>query len=441
MPEQPDITVVRPRVSRVARRSLGGNLANGAFVMVVLTTSASIANYGSNLVFSRLLEPARYGDLTALLALVVVLAVPTGAAQTIIAERVAVLGTERRVDDMRYFVRHAFAHVVTITVAASVVYAASIPLVTSALGLEGYGPAIALLPLLVASFLVPVALGVLQGLDRFVVLGFVTLFIAVSRTLFGVPLVELTGGAGGALAAQALGSVIALAGVAWVLRRYLLRRGTGAATTGVRRRPNARTAAAGAAFVAFALLSNLDIVLAKLFLSRHDVGMYAALSTVGKVVLFLPAAIAVVMVPNAARARHTTGSSAQVLRIAASLVVLTTALAAIPAALSPRLVIAAMFGSQYADARPGVLPIVCAGAGLALLYLLVVYSVAIQDRRWVALLAAGVVFQIAGISMFHDSPTEIATVQAVVMLGLLLVNEVAFHPLLRSRPVRGRATI
>ena len=123
-------------------------------------------------------------------------------------------------------------------------------------------------------------------------------------------------------------------------------------------------------------------------------GLYAALATVAKVVIFLPGAVAVVMVPNAARARHSPEASRRVLRLAALLVLATTLVAAIPAALAPELVVRVMFGSDYVNASDGVLPIVGAGAGLALLYLLVTYAVAIDDRRWTLLLLAGVVAQI-----------------------------------------------
>jgi O-antigen/teichoic acid export membrane protein len=210
----------------------------------------------------------------------------------------------------------------------------------------------------------------------------------------------------------------------------------------LRRRPDVRAVSASLAFIAFAVISNLDILLAKLFLPSDDVGLYAALSTVGKVVMFLPAAIAVVMVPNAARARHSSREAGRVLRIAAILVVITTVIAAVPAALAPDVVIRAMFGSDYIDATNGVLPIVCAGAGLALLYLLVVYSVAIEDRRWSLLIAAGIALQITGISLFHDSPSQIALVQAVVVGVVLLGNELKFHRLLWTprSTINGRAT-
>jgi O-antigen/teichoic acid export membrane protein len=323
-------------------------------------------------------------------------------------------------------------HVVAIATIVGVIYVACIPLVQSALGLQAIGPAIALAPLLVLSLFVPVASGVLQGMERFVALGLVLLAVAVSRLAFGIPWTLAGGGAGGPLLGQALGTALALAFTVWLTRSYILRRGTGAATSGLRRRPNRRTLAAGGAFSAFAIISNLDVLLAKLLLSPHAAGEYAALATVEKIIIFLPGAVAIVMVPSAAKAILAGDSSARVLRVAALLVLAMTLVVAVPAAIAPHLVLQVMFGHKYVGAAAGVLPIVCAGAVLALLYLLVVYTVAIQDRRWVWLLAGGVVLQIGSILAFHSSPVEIATVQASVVTIVLVANEFLFHPILRG---------
>jgi O-antigen/teichoic acid export membrane protein len=171
-------------------------------------------------------------------------------------------------------------------------------------------------------------------------------------------------------------------------------------------------------------------------LSAHAAGEYAALVTVEKIVIFLPGAVAVVMVPSAAKAMHLDGSARRVLRVAALLVAVTTLLVAVPASLAPHLVLRLMFGVKYVNAAAGVLPIVCAGTCLALLYLLVVYTVAIEDRRLVWLFAGGVAVQVGAIAALHSSPTQIATVQACVIALLLIVNECVFHPILRGAAAR-----
>jgi hypothetical protein len=88
-----------------------------------------------------------------------------------------------------------------------------------------------------------------------------------------------------------------------------------------------------------------------------------------------------------------------------------------------------MFGEGYVEAADGVLPIVLAGTGLSLIYLLVVYTVAMQDRRWTFLLLAGVIAQVVVI-LNCETPTSVATAQAAIIWGALLVNELLFHPLL-----------
>jgi O-antigen/teichoic acid export membrane protein len=409
----------------------------GAAVMVVLTILASATNYASSLIFSRVLNPVGFGELTALLAFAVVLAVPTGAAQTVIAERIAVHAAAGRHDAIRYLLRHAIAHVGLIATIATLVYIASIPLVVELFDLQHPGPAIALVPVIFMSFIQPIVLGVLQGLDRFAAFGGMLLAIAFSRIAFGVPWAAAGGGAGGAIAGQGIGMVVVMLVGFWVLRDLLMRRGTGAATAGLRRRLDRRTISASAAFIAFAVISNLDVLLAKVFLSPREVGVYAAVATVGKVVTFLPAAIAVVMVPNAARAHHEDRSGNRVLRMAARLVALTAIVAAVPAAAFPDLVVEIMFGDGYEDAASGVLPIVVAGGCLAMLNLLVVYAVAIRDAQWFLLIVGGVGLQVALITVFHDSPTEVAWAQAAACLALLVVNEIRFHSMVRPAASRG----
>jgi O-antigen/teichoic acid export membrane protein len=403
----------------------------GVAVMVFLTLLASCANYASNVIFARLLDPTGFGELTSLLALAVIVAVPTGAAQTVIAERVAVYNSRRDTDTIRYLVRHALAHFAVIGLVVGTVYVACIPLVFEGLGLEHWGPAAALAPVIGLGFVFPLALGLLQGLDRFVAYGLMLLAISLSSIVFGVPWVEAGGGPGGAIGGRAVGMLIVLLTTLILLRKLILPRGRGAARSGLRRKPGTEAVSASAAFVAFAVISNLDIVLAKLFLDGPEVGIYAAIATVGKVVTFLPAAVAVVMVPNAARLQHATGSSARVLRLAGLLVAATAVIAAVPAALAPDLVVDLMFGGDYEAAADGIFPIVVAGTGLALMYLLVVYAVAIRDRNWWKLLIGGVATQVIGVSLFHGSPAEIATVQATTVIGVLLVNEYYAHSIVR----------
>lgn len=415
-------------------------LARTSTIVFAFTLIASVLNYVSNLVFGRLLTPAEYGDLTALLALVVVVAIPSGAAQTIVAERIARDRDSSDERDIAWIIRYSTGHIGAVGCAVGLVYALSLPLVVSTLNLQAPGPALALLPLVVLTFFLALASGFLQGLDRFISLGLVMLGVAIGRLLFGVPWAANGGGSGGAIGGQAIGTLFAVLGVGWMLRAYFRTAPTGSATAGMRRQPDLRALSASGAVAAFALLSNLDVLLAKLILTPVESGHYAALATVGKLIFFLPSAVAIAMVPNAARARRE-GTQAAVLRVAALLTGGVALLVALPAMLVPELTLRLMFGENYTDAAAGVFPMALAGVGLAVLNLLVVYTVAMQDRRWPLLMAGGIVAQVIAIVIFGHSPESIATAQAVVIVGLLVVNELLFHPLLRAeRMIIGRST-
>lgn len=400
--------------------------------LVVLSQVANVLNYGSNLAFSRILEPAGFGELTALLAFALVLAVPLGAAQTVVAERIAVAHAAGDEDRVRYLVRHALGHVAALAAVVGVLYVAAIPLTQDVLGIRHPGPVIALAPFVVANFFQVVALGALQGTERFAAFGWIVFAGAASRLALGVPWALSGGGAGGAIAGQALGLVVVLAVVAWSARHWLLRRGTGAATGGLKRRPNLAAVAATGAYVGFAVLANLDLVLARVWLDSTEAGLYAALSTIAKVAIFLPAALAMLMVPSAAKARLE-GAGGEVLRRTARLAALAAALVVIPAVLAPGVMLNLMFGGDYAGARSGVLPSAIAGAALALLYVVCTYSVTVRDSRWMILLAGGVGLQATLIALFHDTPEQVARMQAVACGVVLLANELMFHSLLRER--------
>lgn len=403
-------------------------LKNAGLVVVVLSLFAGGINYASNLVFGRMLGPAEFGDLTALLSLAVIASVPAFAAQTRVADRLATYRARGDWTTAAYSLRHNVAHVLVYAFALGGIGLLAAPLIQEVLSLRAIGPAIALAPLLVVTFLTPLALGVLQGLERLILLGAFMVAIAISRLLVGVLWVEGGGGSGGAIAGQALGGALALFAVAWLVRPAHREAPPGAATAGATRRIDSTALSATAAFVAFALLSNLDVVLAKLTLPPEAAGAYGALSTIGKVVLFLPSAIAVVMVPRAARRRELGDSASNELRLAALATVVISGVASLAAALDSTAMLRLMFGDQYLDAADGVLPMVLAGTGLSLLYLLVVYTVAMQDRRWSWLLLVGVAAQLI-VLPFCDSPAEIASAQAIIIWSTLLLNELLFHPL------------
>src|SRR5205823_1939330 len=101
--------VNRATIAQAPAAPARSRMVRGATVMVILTMVANGVNYASNLLFGRLLSPDEFGDLTAIPALSVIASVPTGAAQTLIAERVARNVAKKKFVELSNFMRHALA--------------------------------------------------------------------------------------------------------------------------------------------------------------------------------------------------------------------------------------------------------------------------------------------------------------------------------------------
>lgn len=417
---------------------LGGGLGRGAMGLALLTMVTSLVSYAGTLLLSRLLDPTGFGDLMALLALAIIIAIPAAAAQTVVASRVTFWRTAGTAEDLSRFVRHALAHMAVVATFATLLYAACIPLVVKAFSLQAPGPAIALTPLVGLSFFFAVIAGVLQGSERYALLGVLNLVVTFARYGLGVAWAAAGGGAGGAIGGQAIGIALVTVAALVLMRPMIAGRGSGAASSGLRRMPDLRTMTASLGFLAIAVLSTVDLVLAKAFMTPVDAGLYAALTVVGKAILFLPIALAQVVVPPAVKSQESAGGRAGVLRRSAVPITLSCAVIGIPLIVAPSFWMGLLFGQDYAGAGPGVLPMVIASVALSLLFLVLTFSVALADKVWALILVPGMVLQVVGIALFHASPAQVAWVQAAVMVALLLVNEFFFHPLVR-RPRHLRA--
>lgn len=401
-------------------------------VLTAANLLASLLNYGSNLAFGRLLEPHGYSELTALLAFTVIIGFSAAAAQTMLAERVAHYRSIGDLHTIRYLVRHSLAHIAVVGGIVSLLILVATPLLMSVLSISKPGPIIALSGLVFVSFFLPTVLGLMQGMELAAGYAALTLAAAVGRLVVGTLWAAAGGGAGGALAGQALGIVVACLGAAFALRHYGLRGGHGAVTRGIRRKPDLRALQAGGAFTLFAIMGNADVIAAKIVLDSTQAGYYAALATIAKIIAYLPAAALVLLVPRAATAVGA-AERQSALRRGAAVSVGLMALIAVPLALFPGMAVHVMFGDAYETATGGVHLAVLAGFGLGLISLLVTFSVTIRHGQWQWTLVAGLVSFALALTVWHDSAVDLARCQAFAVFITLLVNEVKFHSLVRPK--------
>ncbi|OGC57554.1 hypothetical protein A3H26_03265 [candidate division WWE3 bacterium RIFCSPLOWO2_12_FULL_36_10] len=136
----------------------------------------------------------------------------------------------------------------------------------------------------------------LQGLLRFKAFSFFTILSAALRLLFPVILVFLGFGIGGAYLGMGISAV-----VSFIASLFLLKKNFVAYKKQDLRSYYSKFYSIGFASLLISagliLLNNLDVVLVKHYFSEVDTGIYSALVTVGKVLLFGTATVGIVMFP------------------------------------------------------------------------------------------------------------------------------------------------
>ncbi len=270
-------------------------------LLVVVVLIGNVGNFVFHIYMSRNLGADGYGALTALVSLLWLLSIPTMTIQASLAQFIA---AETAVG------AHATAHAFftgglrRVTVFAGLaglgVVAATRPL-AAYLHLDDARPVVVLAGLVALSLMAPVFWAGLQGLRLFRALGGTILVSLAIKCGLGIGLVLL----GGAVSSAML-ALLAAAAAALVLAHLFLRRAwvTGAAAGPA---PDFRpvwqyAVPVSLGFIALAPYANLDIILARHYLSTAEAGHYASTMILGKAFLFLPVGIVLALFPNVAHA-------------------------------------------------------------------------------------------------------------------------------------------
>ena len=296
---------------------------------------------------------------------------------------------------------------------ATAIMALLSPLLAQLLRIDSLWPLLAGSLALLLLFLRPVTDGALQGIQHFVGLGSVQIAQAFLRLTLTVALIWLGLRSPGAVVSLPLASGGALLLALWLLRPYF------AAARGTETVPPVSwhySATTLVGLLAFALLVNVDAVMVKRFFTEEVAGNYSPIITLGKMNLFVPLGIGLVLFPKATQRQASGRDARPVLLLALAATLLPGLLLTLLYFLAPGPIVQTIFTDAYAN--PG---IVLGLVGLATTLFAGVniwlnYALAQAQRSFVYALAVIVLCQIAAIILFHDNFHQIAAV--LVAAGL-----------------------
>jgi O-antigen/teichoic acid export membrane protein len=426
-PPPASTTTLRPG-KLVARLRTSQGVRAGAIVALA-TIVMNGASYLYNVACIRYLGSRVYGDVAAVLALSALVALPLGSMQILLAREVAQVPAGRAGGLLRRWTLRA-------ALGALAVLALGTALLTplqDALNISSRSALAIGLVGIVFAVLGAVLFGVLQGALRFGSLAVTYGIGGLAKPILVVPALLLGFGAVGALAVNSIAGLIAVLIGAWALHDLW----SAGAEGDVPPRDVRQMVVMLVGSLAFASLTNADILLANYFLDDASAGVYAAAALVGKAVLFLPAAVVTVLLPKAAL-REAVGATSQGILLASAGVTLVVTLAATGVlALVPEKTLVWAFGGEFAESTEllGWFGLAMTAAALVNVYLAVYFAQ--RDPRFPLLVLGAAVAQVVGVSLFHSSPLSIVLVTLVCAASVLVVHELFFrHALFRVATAR-----
>lgn len=383
-------------------------LAKGLVLVGVATLVGNGAAYLMSMVAARILDKADFGALGALLGLLVIIATLGISTQALAARRVATAVDDRAQVEEQLIRLSIFLGFCVIVVGAALAWPIgaifTIPTLAVATGIGSLGFVI------VGS----AAMGIAQGREEHTRLSLAFIANGGSRAvggIIGVIVLASVAGVGiGIFIGCAIGAVIA----------YLL----------VRRpdwKPFGTKVGAGLgvelghvvhALMVLFTLTNIDVLLARFFLTEDQSGQYAVGVLLAKIAFFLPNAIVIVLFP-----KMSAEDSRRTVYIATGLTAVVGAIITTGAFLLGDLVVRILGGEQYVSMGDIIWLFALEGSAFALVQVLLYARLAAQDRTaviavWVALVALVTIVS----TWRNDSVTDIVTTVVGVSLVLTVVG-------------------
>ena len=404
--------------------------------MLIGVAAMNAGNYLFHVIAARELGPARYGDLATLVILAGLISLPLSGVQIWVARQIAEYDSTNDRGAVHWFVRRVALLLAAVGTIVTVVLLALVYPIQHALAIAS--PAAVALAALTAfpAIVSPVTWGLAQGLQRFTLVAVIYASGPVAR--IGLMIVAFSIGlhVGGAMLATFASMMLALLLPLWILREWFR---PAAARSGLINRWGAMRSLLPVmvGLLAITVLTSVDVVVAKVAFTDHAAGIYGSASLIGRVILYVPAAIITVLLPRVAARTAKNEDSLDILFKSVAATAAFCVVGIVVYAIGGETIVQLAFGAKYAAAAPLLWRFAVAMGGYAVLNVLLIYHLARDQPRMSWLLAGGAVAQAVAFRSIHGSARDLIAVDVVVAAVLLIGHEVLFRGMLSRSVVAG----
>jgi len=390
-------------------------LFSGSFLMIGGSMAVNVVNYLYHVVMGRVLGPVDYGVLASIFSLLYIISVVPLSTSVAIVKFISSAKDSKEVSVIYHGIKDFIFKVAVIS--SIVVIALAFP-VASFLHIPNTLSVIFVGPALFFSLMTLVNQASLQGLLKFIGVVGPNLLSGVIKLVLGLIFVFMGWSVAGAIGAVVIGALLAYVYSIFLLRRVIKKERIGSFKLDPFLKYAFPVLLQALAFTSF---FTVDVLLVKHFLPSFDAGLYAALSTLGKIIYFAATPIAGVMFPIVA-GRHSKGESYKKVLLASLGATIAISLVVVAIyGLFPQLAIGMLFGSSYLGAQKELIWMGIFMTFYTVSYFLTNYLLSIGKTRIVIFPILAAITQIILIYFFfHQDLRTVINISLYCMIGLFL---------------------
>lgn len=382
--------------------------------------TAGVLGYFFQILMGRMLSVSEYGILSALLAMMMVVGAPMATLSMIVARRVSTFLYENDKSKLSYLFYWINRKLFFLAVAIIIFFILNTKTLQNFLSINDSTHLYLLLIILLISFPLAIFNAFFQGLRFFKWLSFSGILTSVFKIIFAPILVFLGWGVSGALGGIVLSTLIVLFLNYVILHPSLSEKKLNdPVITEFLFKSSLPVLLAN---VAFAFMSQIDMILVKYYFTEHDAGIYASASILGKAVMYFPGGVAMALFPMVAT-NHAGGISSKNLMVqAVSITLFLSVIGALFYYFFAESIILMLLGNDFIEAANILRYYGFAIAPMALIMIAEYFLIAMGKVLFAYLFIVVAPLQFIAIYYYHDTLMNVVTVLFVSGITLVMLG-------------------
>lgn len=420
-------SIKESKVRKFFRKYLLNNInhtAKNITIIFIATSIVNVINLIYHIIMGRLLGPSEYGIFTSIISLLFLTGALSTTFHTVSTKYASIYFTEEKFGKLRVFFNLITKRILVISAVILLILFLLLNQLKLFLKLDSVYPLIYFGIIAIAGLLISFNRGILQGIKNFKSLGINSVIEVLIKLIAGVVLVYFGLKANGAMLGFMIAGLIAYLIIFFPLRRGIFTKEDKYHNNeGIELKKFYKSIILILlSTVLFSLFSYFDIVMVKHFFSSHETGIYSAAAQIGRIILFFPAAVSIVVFPRLSEKKIKKENISITLYKGLFTIALVSIIFLIIYFFFPEAVLKIIYGSKYIAAASLVFRYGVFMTFISLIILQIFYFITIGKYWYLIYLFIILVEQLSLIGIYHNSLGSILVILMSNAFVVFLLN-------------------